>query len=153
MRPILEYGTPVWSPFLMSDIGKLEKVQRSFTRRLPGMGDLSYLERLERVELESLEARRIRFDLLEAFKIIKGISCLRFDDFFEYKNDYLTRGHRLQLRLKSIPRLEIRKKIFANRVVKIWNDLPPSVVEATTIESFKRLVSSEFLRRFCRQNL
>ena len=37
IRPILEYCTPVWSPYLLCDIKKIESVQRYFTRRLfPG---------------------------------------------------------------------------------------------------------------------
>ena len=66
----------------MADIAKIEKVQRNFTRRLPGFGELSYGERLDRLNLEYLEERRIRFDLVEVFKIIKGFSVLKFNDFF-----------------------------------------------------------------------
>ena len=34
VRPILEYCTCVWSPYLLEDIRKIESVQRYFTRRL-----------------------------------------------------------------------------------------------------------------------
>ena len=44
VRPILEYCTPVWSPYLLHDINKIENVQRYFTRRLfPGQ-QLTYTE-------------------------------------------------------------------------------------------------------------
>ena len=33
VRPKLEYNTPVWSPYLLEDIDKLESVQRLFLRR------------------------------------------------------------------------------------------------------------------------
>jgi hypothetical protein len=36
IRPRLEYATVVWSPFHIRDIKLLERVQRLFTRRLPG---------------------------------------------------------------------------------------------------------------------
>ena len=32
VRPILEYNSEIWSPYLLSDIKKLEKVQRKFTK-------------------------------------------------------------------------------------------------------------------------
>ena len=37
VRPILEYNSIVWSPTLIGDIEKLERVQRRFTKRLCGM--------------------------------------------------------------------------------------------------------------------
>lgn len=153
VRPLLEYGTPVWSPYLIGDIVKLERVQRSFTRQLAGMEGLDYAERLERLGLESLELRRIRFDLVEAFKIIKGYSVLRFADFFEFKAGDRTRGHRFQLRLKSVPRLESRKHFFANRVVSIWNGLPSAAVEAANVGQFKSLLSTDYLRQCCKMRL
>lgn len=36
VRPILEYCTPVWTPYLLQDIDDLESIQKYFTRRLLG---------------------------------------------------------------------------------------------------------------------
>jgi len=47
----------------VQDIERLEKVQRKFTHRLPGFKQLSYVERLQRLSLCSLELCRIHFDL------------------------------------------------------------------------------------------
>ena len=57
VRPILEYNSVVWSPWLKQDIDQIEKVQRRFTKRLVGMKDLNYDERMYRVGLPSLELR------------------------------------------------------------------------------------------------
>ena len=40
---------------------------------LPGLKGLSYGERLDRLELFSLECRRLKGELIEAFKIMRGI--------------------------------------------------------------------------------
>ena len=151
VRPLVEYNTPLWSPCTIGDIQTVENVQRSFTRRLPGMHDLSYGQRLSVLDLESLEARRIRFDLIEAFKIIKGFSVLEFGDLFEFKPAVGTRGHRLQLRLRIRPRLDICKHFVANRVVSLWNSLPPDVIEATSVEQFRRRLLPSLLRPHCMQ--
>jgi len=63
VRPILEYSSPVWSPSTVTWINKLESVQRSFTKRLPGLHKLSYETRLKRLGLERLEIRRLHADL------------------------------------------------------------------------------------------
>ena len=63
VRPLLEYNSPAWSPYLMYDIQATEYVQRRFTKRLPGFGIYSYGERLQLLQLSSLELRRLRIDL------------------------------------------------------------------------------------------
>ena len=49
VRPILEYGNAVWSPHKRKHIDLLEKVQRSFTKRIFGMSDIGYTQRLKRL--------------------------------------------------------------------------------------------------------
>jgi len=37
VRPILDYSSVLWNPFLIKDIKAIESVQRRFTKRLLGM--------------------------------------------------------------------------------------------------------------------
>ena len=77
VRPILEYGTTVWSSNNIGDINSIENIQRSFTHRVAFLCKLpllSYVDRLELFNLERLELRRIHFDLIELFKIVNGWS-------------------------------------------------------------------------------
>ena len=37
VRPIVEYNSVVWSPSSAHDIDAVERVQRRFTKRLPGL--------------------------------------------------------------------------------------------------------------------
>ena len=53
VRPILEYANVVWCPFLKKDKDKVEKVQRRFTKRIKGMKDLNYEQRLKALKLPS----------------------------------------------------------------------------------------------------
>ncbi len=50
-------------------IDRIESVQRYFTRRVIGPGNLSYEDRLDILNLESLESRRIKLDLMLFFKV------------------------------------------------------------------------------------
>ena len=46
VRPLLEYASQTWNPYLNYLIEQIESVQRSFTKRLPGFAKLTYAERL-----------------------------------------------------------------------------------------------------------
>jgi len=48
----------------------VERVQRKFTKRLPGLYNYDYVERLKRLELQSLELRRLHLDLIWCYKIV-----------------------------------------------------------------------------------
>jgi hypothetical protein len=146
---MLEYNTPVWSPFLKKDIEKIEKVQRYYTKRLLGLQDLSYLERLSELDLETLEERRIKYDLIAAYNIIKGNNDVDRESFFKLKGDSNTRGHPLQLKV-HYTRLDIAKHFFANRVVQVWNDLPFDLLEMNSLERFKARIPTEIIRRHCK---
>ncbi|XP_072022805.1 uncharacterized protein B0403.1-like [Amphiura filiformis] len=82
IRPHLEYYIQAWSPTLKKDIITLEKVQRRATKLVPELRNLSYDERLEELNLYSLEQRRIRGDLIETFKILTGLENTDKDRFF-----------------------------------------------------------------------
>ena len=71
VRPTLEYCSVVWSPAL-KNIHRLEAVQRCFTKRLAGLHDMSYWDRLDYLNLDNLYNRRIKSDLLMTYKILNG---------------------------------------------------------------------------------
>ena len=71
--PHLEYCCQAMSPATLRDIRKLESVQRSFTARLSELRDLNYWQRLERLQLYSLERRRERYLAIYTWKIINGL--------------------------------------------------------------------------------
>ena len=67
IRPKLEYNTPVWSPYLKKDVDKIERVQRYFTKQIFFRCNVpfnSYQDRLYKLNIKSLQHRRIKFDLI-----------------------------------------------------------------------------------------
>ena len=73
VRPIIDYASAIWNPYHKKDIDKLEKVQRRATKIITEIRNLPYGERLRRCKLMTLEERRRRYDLIEMFKVMKGI--------------------------------------------------------------------------------
>jgi len=47
---------------------------------------MTYEERLNTLGITSLDKRRIRWDLIQAFRIIKGLDKLNMDHFFDFDN-------------------------------------------------------------------
>jgi len=103
-------------------IKSVRKVQRRFTKMIKGMKGKSYEERLQKLNLWSLEERRNRQDVIEVFKICKGLSRIRPEELFHLDDRGKdTRGYSVKLvkvRCSGTP-----KDIFSNRVLKRWNQL------------------------------
>ena len=136
VRPHMEYCVQAWAPFYKKDANCLEKVQRLATRMVEGQRGRPYEDRLDRLKLFSLERRRLRGDLIETFKIMKGFSGIEVGDLFTQAPESRTRGHEYKL-MKMRCRLNTRKHFFSNRVVDSWNSLPKELVGLQTVQAFK----------------
>ena len=136
VRPNLEYCVQVWSPYLRQDVERLEKIQRRATKMIRGLGNLTYEERLWRCELTTLEQRRNRGDLIEAFKIVTGRDKIPAQRLFEFAVDKRTRGHSYKMIKKSSG--TIMQRFFSARVVNNWNKLGEEIVTADSVKKFKK---------------
>jgi ribonucleases P/MRP protein subunit RPP40 len=140
VRPHLEYCSTVWSPYYEKDKDLLEKVQHRLTKIIPGLADKTYEERLRTLGLWTLEERRNRADLIETFKLIKGISPIPYDIFFELVRDSRTRGHGYKITKRRFNKT-VRQYSFSQRVISRWNSLDTQTVESQTLNEFKSRLS------------
>jgi len=147
VRPLLEYAVCVWSPYQLDDIAKIESVQRRFTKRLPGLSNASYSDRLSILGLRSLQLRRLHQDLIYTYKIIFGLVDLDCPKFFLVSPNETTRGHVSKLFVRQ-SRVDVRKYFFGNRVVKIWNSLPATVEDFASIRKFKSFIERVNLSQY-----
>ena len=136
-RPHIEYASVIYNPYQLQYIDLLENVQRKFTKRLHGLYNVSYCERLIACKLESLELRRLYSDIITMYKIIHGfvdssISNSLYRDVFN-----VTRGHSYKFKKVHV-RFDVRKHFLANRVVNVWNNLPNDVVLSSSVSMFAR---------------
>ena len=149
VRSKLEYASEVWSPYLLADINLLERVQKLFTRRIPGLENVSYAERLRILNLDTLEKRRVIKDLVMVYKIVNGLVDLNFSDMFTFSSVNVTRGHCFKL-FKNPVRLDVRKYCFSQRVIPMWNSLSNDIVCSSSIFIFKKKLKTVNLDEFLR---
>ena len=133
---ILEYAVQTWSPHQIGHIRLIEGVQRRFTRMIPELKRLSYEARLKRLNLTTLEIRRIRGDLIEVYKILNGLEKINPDSMFTRFTYNNTRCHTMKLEKKHV-HLDSRKYFFTQRVIDYWNALPQTAIDAESINHFK----------------
>jgi hypothetical protein len=138
VRPHLEYANIVWHPFLRKDVEHLEAVQHRATRLAPELKKLSYEQRLQRMELPTLEYRRLRGDALEVYKYFHGAYKVDCADILPpYRNTgFGTRGHRIRIQKRDCNG-QIRANFFGFRTVNMWNSLPEHIVTSPTVNCFK----------------
>ena len=101
-----------------------------------GMRIFSYERRLKLLNLHFLERRRTRGDLIEAYKWLQGYNKdVRRVLIFSNQDRTRNNGFKLD---KCRFNTEMGRNWFTNRVVDDWNKLISRVVNANSIDSFKR---------------
>jgi hypothetical protein len=122
------YGIHIWKK---KHIDAIENVQRHFTKRIPALSELTYPERLALLDLEPLELRRLKFDLIQYYIILNKLSPIQFDDYFQLCafNQSTCSSNPTRL-LKNVSGPDYLYYNFFNRSIEFWNALPVSVIIA-----------------------
>ena len=68
----LDYCSQLWSPFSKGDIQAIEMIQRSFLRKIRGVGHLHYWDQLKTLHMYSQERRRERYATIYVWRILEG---------------------------------------------------------------------------------
>ena len=145
IRSRLEYCGLVWSPSHQKDINKIERVQRNFTSKIEEMEQLNYHQRLKKLNLYSLERRRERYLIINAWQQIEEIK----ENTLGLKARRIGRSRRIVStkiplgingkRIKEKDRTLIHNST-AKKMERLFNVLPQILrnMTGTTTETFKR---------------
>ncbi|TRZ11447.1 hypothetical protein HGM15179_015665 [Zosterops borbonicus] len=110
-------------------------VSRGGNKAVKGLENKPDEERLRELGVFILEKRRLRGDLITLYNSLKGV----VDSWGLVSSPGSTDRRRHSLKLcQGKYRLDIRKKLFTQRVIKYWNYLPREVVESPSLDVFKR---------------
>ena len=135
IRPHLEYAVQFWSPYLRKSINQIESVQRRATKNIPGFQNLSYTQRLKKLNLPTLAYRRLRGSMIEVYKII-NVYDAEVTPHLDIRT-YRTRGHHQRLYVKPAKKLHPKHHSFQYRIVNPWNSLPSEVISSPNLNTFK----------------
>ena len=142
IRPLAEYNTCTWSPYLRTDIREVENIQRRITRSICKRANIkfsTYEERLNILELESLQSRRIKNDLVFLYKIINGLVDMETSNILKFSNfgGYNLRRHTQHISRQHIAKTHCRNNFFSYRVISYWNKLEEEVISSPNLVNFK----------------
>ena len=141
IRPHLEYAAWIWSPHTWKQAEEIEKIQRRATKRVAVLRDLPYEERLKALKLPTLVYRRLRGDLVNVYKYMNNLYDVK--SIISEDKDDTRRGHSAKLEKLGCKK-DIRLYFFSNRVVARWNKIPQEVIDAPSIDSFKKSLDSHW---------
>jgi hypothetical protein len=152
VRPIMDYASSVWNPCLWKHINALEKVQRKFSKRIPKLRHLPYDERLAVLNLDTLELRRLKADIILYFKIINNKTPWSPDQYFNMfvparETRFTADIHRFHI---SAPEcgVMVYENDFFQRCISCWNLLPADVVHSNSVLSFKSKLAQVDFSKF-----
>ena len=145
----LEYCCVVWSPTAQAEINEIERIQKSFTKKLEGMENLNYFERLKELKLYSLERRRERYMIIYAWQQIEGIkSNILHLQVSERPRGRLITSGKIPYAINGKKILESRRtQIYqspAKKMERLFNILPGRIrkITGTSTETFKKALDN-----------
>jgi len=152
VRPILEYCSTVWTPFTKYQIDNIESVQKQFllfALRHLGWNDPfilpPYLSRLQLLNMESLEKRRMVNSAVFMYKLTNGIIDLKElnEQIMINQSRYETR-HRQML----VIRPSINNYMFYSpmqRFMRLYNQFYNSFLTSESVNIFKNQIRSQIV--------
>ena len=121
------------------------KVQRSFTKHITGMRDLSYHERLQALRLYSLQRRRERYCIILIWKIIESKARNLSDPILCNFSD--RRGRSCVISHVNTGRQgTLAYNSFHWRAIRLFNSLPKSICDITNcfVCSFRQRLDQQY---------
>ena len=135
IRSKLNYCSIIWNPDKKEEIDKIERIQKNFTSKIKGLEEKNYHERLRILKLYSLERRRERFLIINAWQQIEG----KKENVLKLETGKV--GRRRCLKSSIIPTSindkyrTIIQNSTARQMERLFNALPYEIQNITNVET------------------
>ena len=154
VRSHFTYCSPIWRPHLTQDIVKLEQLQRRATKFIVS-SSLDYKSRLVNIDLLPLSLWLEYQDILLLVKLMSDPPdnfCI--DDFITSvsSSTRASTQHKIKRVYSRTPRLNSTRHFYFNRVVRLWNKLPPFDFDHLPFSAIKKVVFDIFWNFFLNNN-
>ena len=107
----------------------------------------TYEEKLKDAGLQLLQERRQRGDMIETYKVLRGIEKVEIENWFERVKPQRRTRQNTEMREEGEVRKDVLKEqksrtgekrnYFQSRVITQWNGLPAAVQQAPSLNAFK----------------
>ena len=147
VQPHSDYCSVLWMPQESRSMEKVEKVLRDYSRRIPELRGLNYWERLQRLQMNSVQRRLERYQLIYTWKVMSGM--------VPNPGINWSPGDGRRGRLCQVPSLKgtssvkkLRSQSYQVAGPRLWNCLPKNVRNKSSgsLEEFKECLD-QFLTK------
>ena len=136
------YCPLVWHLCNQADTAKMEKLQERALCFVSNDHVSTYSNLLQRAKMPSLYLSRLRKLSIEVYKILTQNSQNFLTDLFERKETpYILRDNDKRVQ-PAYNTTTYGKNSLRYQGAKLWNSLPITIKEATTLSQFKRLIKT-----------
>ena len=144
VRPILEYSSPVWSPWQNTNIKKIESIQKRAARFVLNIRDHRSISNVIKEDLkwQTLEERRNISRLVDMYKILHGDIIFPVLYIPNFTQSTTRSGPYAFLKPQTI--VNAYKYSFFPATISLWNTLPSDVACSPSIEVFKAGIQQHF---------
>ena len=145
VRPIIEYSSAVWDPYLKGDIEDLEALQRRAARFVTRdyRRDSSVTRMLRDLQWQPLVNRRREARLTFFYKIVNDLVAIPSQDYLHNKTSCTRSRHPRQFRVLA-PKTEPFRNSFFPKTLIDWNSLTENIATASTLDIFKDRIRNHY---------
>ena len=145
IQPYFSYCCEVWDVFGETQSTRLQKLHNRAARIIAGVSnDVGQNEVLNLLQWEPLNEQRLKSKAKMMFKTINNMGAFSLNKLFTFTDEIVThnlRGSRNTLRLPK-PNTNYMKKSFMYSGASIWNSLPLSLKECSSLANFSRKIAT-----------
>jgi hypothetical protein len=121
IRPHLEYASPVWNPFHIGEIEKIESVQKFALRMCSKSWNLDYEELLENTRIPTLSSRWTQASMCHLSKIVRKQTHFPNAPIVSRQNPHYTRASRQNTLVVPRANTAAYQASFFPRTLAQWN--------------------------------